>query len=64
MVSQYENQEAISTIKSTEQTTKRRKERRKEGRKEGREGDIFSAIRRKIDTSLAALVVALCSKSS
>ena len=29
-----------------------------------RKGDIFSAIPRKIDTGLPALVVALCSKSS
>ena len=29
----------------------------------GRKGDIFSAIPRKIDTGLPALLVALCSKS-
>ena len=35
-----------------------------EGRKEGRKGEIFSALTRKIDTGLPALVVALCSNRS
>ena len=54
MASQYENHEAVqtSTKKIQPQTTK----------KEGR--DCFSALTRKIDTGLQALVVALCSNRS